>query len=198
MVDAAQEAYEEYKKEQTDPTKKIQRSFSRKQIIILGIISAIGIYLIFIQKIFEPKEGILILAVALAVIYLIMTKDDSESKIVLMREAMAIVHQETNYMQNVTKQIPLGVVRIAPIAKLFHIEGNPVKWKVGLEVETQRGNHSQHIAEVEPYEGYIMGVYPAKTGLSEVKKQDTRYVLPKEIDWRNRYNLEEHDYKPRR
>lgn len=192
---AVEESYEEYRKDKESPTKKIHSSFSRKQIIITAVVIAIAGYLIFIAKVFHDKERWYLIGAIAIVLYLLFKQGDVEASIITMREAMAIVKKEVDHMQHNTYQIPQGNTRVAPIAKLKHMEGKPTKWRVGVEVETHRFKHKQYIAEVEPYEGYVMGIYEVPRGFGEIDKPDVKFILPKELQWRKRYDLDDASYR---
>jgi len=189
------EAYEEYKKDRSSTTKKIQKSFSRKQIIIITLICGIAAYLIFVKKIFKPAEGLILVAVLAVVIWLLTNKDDAESKVIPMKEAMAIVRKELEHMQKKTNQIPQGEINLPPIAKLKEIEGIPKMWRVAAEIDTLRHKHKQYIVEIEAYEGYIVGMYETPRGFSEIDKPALKFIPSKELGWRHKYDLDEQDFK---
>ncbi|MBW3011329.1 hypothetical protein KY326_03860 [Candidatus Woesearchaeota archaeon] len=100
----------------------------------------------------------------------------------------AILYTKLKEKQRISPtEVPNGEISILLASKLKKIEGIPTKYVFSFKVISPSGLEKFFTAEMNPYDGYIMGFEERPAGFRGTEVSDIKFIRAKEDEWADKY-----------
>lgn len=188
------EAYEEYQALREAQTKQSPRNviqnIPQKFWIGLAIIISFLGYLTFIRESLPQSTFFWFVIGALILIIVLSTQKEGEARRLIPEQQLkSILYVKLKEKQRISPtEVPMGDISVLLPCKLKKIEGTPTKYVLSFKVTTPSGYEKFYTAEMNPYDGYLMGFEERPAGFRGVEVSDVKFIRHREDQWADRYD----------
>lgn len=186
----AYEEYKEYREQQTKTTpKSIISKIPRNIIIAIFGIVAFLMYLTFVTKVLEPHTLFwFVIGLGILIMILGAQQEVHQKHMIPENQLKAILLTKLKEKQRISPtEVPNGDISILLACKLKKIEGNPIKYVMSFKITSPSGLEKYYTAEMNPYDGYLMGFEERPAGFRGTEVTDIKFIQRKEDKWRQEY-----------
>jgi len=187
------EAYEEYeavREQQTKTTpKNIIANISPRIIIGFAAVIFFLMYLTFVRKTIEQSTFFWFIIGVLVVFIVLGAQREVEKKHMLPEQQLkAILYTKLKDKQRISPtEVPNGTISVLLPCKLKKIEGIPTKYVMSFKVTSPSGLERFYTAEMNPYDGYLMGFEERPAGFRGTEVTDVSFIRHREDVWADKY-----------
>lgn len=187
------EAYEEYVKhrdEQKKTTPKVLLG-NIPQRVIIGIFLLTGflMYLTFVTETLERNIFTWYIVIVLLLVIALGVQGESDKQHLIPEQQLkAVLYTKLKEKQRTSPtEVPMGDINLLLPCKLKKIEGKPIKYVMSFKIITPSGLEKYFTAEMNPYDGYLMGFEDRPAGFSGTEISDIAFIRKKEDIWEDKY-----------
>ena len=187
------ESYEEYERireQQTKATpKNILQNIPRGVLIGVFLAALVLFYLVFVSKALESNAFLYFLVIAVIFIILMSVQEDGDTrKLIPEKQLKSVLYTKLKEKQRMSPtEVPMGEINILLASKLKKIEGIPVKYVFSFKIVTPSGLEKYYTAEMNPYDGYILGFEERPAGFRGTEVSDVAFIRRREDVWEEKY-----------
>ena len=187
------EAYEEYqqvREAETKPTpKNIIGGIPRNVVYVIFGIVLFLLYLTFVRKSISTSTFFWFL-VAMGILIMVLGAQQEKDRRSLLPEQQlkAILYTKLKEKQRISpSEVPNGEIDVLLACKLKKIEGVPTKYVMSFKITTPSGLEKYYTAEMNPYDGYLMGFEERPSGFRGTEVTDVSFIRHREDVWLDKY-----------
>jgi hypothetical protein len=187
------ESYEEYSKLREEQTKTTAKSLlsSISPRVLIGLVGIVFFmaYLTFIQKAMEERTFFwFVIGILIVIMVLGAQGDNARRQLIPEPQLKAILKTKLKDKQRISpSEIPNGDIEVLLPCKLKKIEGNPTKYVFSFKITSPGGLEKVYTAEMNPYDGYLMGFEERPMGFKGTEVTDVNFIRRKEDVWEQKY-----------
>lgn len=187
------EAYEEYLDRREAETKaspkNIIQTIPRNVWLVLAGVVFFMMYLTFVRKSIEQSTFFWFIIGLLILIMVLGAQKEGQKKSLLPEDQLkAILYTKLKEKQRISPtEVPNGEISILLANKLKKIEGIPTKYVMSFKITSPSGLERFYTAEMNPYDGYIMGFEERPAGFRGVEVSDIKFIRHREDQWADKY-----------
>jgi len=184
------EEYEKFREQQKKPSPKAILG-NIPQNVIIGIIGVtiFVAYLTFITKTIEQSMFIWYIVGIFILFMVLSAREEGQRKELIPEEQLkAVLFTKLKEKQRISPtEVPMGDINMMLPSKLKKIEGRPIKYVFSFKIITPSGLEKYFTAEMNPYDGYIMGFEERPAGFRGTEVSDVAFIRKREDVWEEKY-----------
>lgn len=187
------EAYEEYVKYREEQKKTTPKALlgNIPQRVIIGIFLLTGflMYLTFVTETLERNYFTWYIVIVLLLLIALGAQGESDKKHLIPEQQLkAVLYTKLKEKQRISPtEVPMGDINVLLPCKLKKIEGRPIKYVMSFKIITSSGLEKYFTAEMNPFDGYLMGFEDRPAGFRGTEVSDIAFIRKKEDVWEDKY-----------